>query len=114
MKRHVSPVQQTRWQGEDVVIKVVGEIDLEASPIFQQALLALLDRRPARMIVDLAGVPYMDSSGVASLVKLLSRARRTNSDLRLVALSERTRNLLEITRLDRVFSIYATEAEALA
>ncbi len=108
-----SPVRAVRWIGRSAVVDVVGEIDLNSSVEFQQGLLKVLDERPQRIVVNLSGVSYMDSSGVASLVKLLSRARRSDSSLYLVALQERVRSVFEITRLDSVFDICATEQEAL-
>ena len=109
-----SPIRDVRWVGKFAVIQAAGEIDLNCSPRFQQELLALLDRRPERIVLDLADVSYMDSSGVASLVKLLSRVRRLGAQLHLVGLSDRVRSVFEITRLDSVFDIFATQEEAMA
>jgi len=108
-----SPVQNVRWVGTIVVVDVAGDVDLYCSAAFQQVLLDLLDRKPQRVVVNLSGVPYMDSSGVASLVKLLSRTRKSGVGLYLVGLTERVRSLFEITRLDDVFDIFGTEQEAL-
>ncbi|MCK4601775.1 MAG: STAS domain-containing protein [Phycisphaerae bacterium] len=109
-----SPIENMRQVGCSVVVDVVGDIDLNRSLAFQQALLELLDNKPERLVVNLSGVPYMDSSGVASLVKLLSRVRKVGLSLCLVAMRDRVRSVFEITRLDSVFDIYATEEEALA
>lgn len=108
-----SPVQSVRWVDRAAVVQVVGDIDLSRSNEFQQSLLGVLDQRPDRMVIDLGGVPYMDSSGVASLVKLLGRARKCGTAIYLVQLRERVRSIFEITRLDNVFTIRATEKEAL-
>lgn len=109
-----SPIQEVRWAGKAAVVDVVGEIDLNTSNAFQQDLLELLDKSPERIVVNLSGVSYMDSSGVASLVKLLSRIRRTNGSLVLYGLTDRVRGVFEITRLDSVFEIRADEQEALS
>lgn len=109
-----SPVREVRWIDDTAVVDVQGEVDLGRSLEFQQALLALLDQKPRRVVVNLSDVPFMDSSGVASLVKVLSRARRSSTALALVALTDRVRSVFEITRLDSVFAIFATEEEALA
>ena len=109
-----TPVTGVRWQEQIAIVDVAGDIDLNRSLDFQKSLLAVLDDRPSRIIVNLGGVPYMDSSGVASLVKLLSRARREGISLRLTGLCQRVRSIFEITRLDSVFDIYPTEEEALA
>lgn len=107
-------ISQVRRFGDVVVVDVQGDIDLSRSVEFQQTLLRILDEKPSRMVINLEAVPYMDSSGVASLVKVLSRARRANTLLVLASLSPRVRNLLEITRLDSVFKISANEQDALA
>ena len=109
-----SPVQGVRWQGGAAIIDVSGDIDLNRSLDFQRSLLDVLEDRPHRIVVNLSGVPYMDSSGVASLVKLLSRTRRVGTQLCLVGLTQRVQNLFEITRLDVVFTIYPSEREAMA
>ena len=108
-----SPGQAVRWVGRAAIVAVHGDIDLSHSVEFQHDLLLLIDQKPQRLIVDLTGVPYMDSSGVASLVKVLSRARKAGTDLTLMGLSPRVKSLFQITRLDGVFHIVATEKDAL-
>ena len=109
-----TPVTGVRWQEQIAIVDVAGDIDLNRSLDFQKSLLAVLDDRPSRIIVNLGGVPYMDSSGVASLVKLLSRTRKCGCQLSLVGLTARVKSLFEITRLDIVFNISPTEKDALA
>lgn len=114
VQHHQGPVKNVRWTGKTAIIDVAGEIDLNSSTDFQQSLLAVLDRKPKRIVVNLSQVSYMDSSGVASLVKLLSKARKMDATVALAALSERVRSIFEITRLDSIFEIFPTEKEALA
>jgi anti-sigma B factor antagonist len=114
MSETKSSITGVRWVGRAAVVDVAGDIDLSHSVEFQQQLLGLLDQKPQRVVVNLTLVPYMDSSGVASLVKVLSRARKVGTQLHLFGLTPRVKSLFEITRLDSVFSIRATEAEALA
>jgi len=109
-----SPVQQIRWIERTAVVDAAGEIDLACSSAFQADLLRVLDERPRRIVINLSQVTYMDSSGVASLVKLLSRVRRGDTSLRLFGLRDRVRGVFEITRLDSVFEICGNEQEALA
>jgi len=109
-----TPVKGVRWQETTAIIDVAGDIDLNRSLDFQKSLLDVLEDAPRRVVVNLSGVGYMDSSGVASLVKLLSRTRRCGSQLCLVGLTPRVKNLFEITRLDVVFTLYSSEREALA
>ena len=112
--RQSSPVREVRWVGRAAVVDVEGDIDLGRSASFQMSLLRVMDGQPDRIVVNLTDVPYMDSSGVASLVKLLSRTRRRGVPMCLTGLCERVRSIFEITRLDGVFDIFPTEKEALA
>lgn len=109
-----TPVQGVRWNEQTAIVDVAGDIDLNRSLDFQKSLLDVLDKGPLRIIVNLSGVPYMDSSGVAALVKLLSRTRKCGAQLCLVGLTKRVQSLFEITRLDVVFTICTTEKDALA
>ncbi len=108
-----SPVRSVKRERDATVVEVIGDVDLNRSAEFQSALMDALADCNDKIVVDLSGVPYMDSSGVASLVKLLSRASRTNVALHLVGLNDRVRSIFEITRLDGVFKIFATVEEAL-
>jgi anti-sigma B factor antagonist len=112
-----SPVRSVQWVGSDrrvVVVEAAGDIDLHRSADFQRSLLEVTAQKPGQVIVDLSGVPYMDSSGVASLVKLLARVRRDGGVVKLAGLTPRVRSVFEITRLDTVFQIFSDKEEALA
>ena len=109
-----TPVTGVRWQETTAIVDVAGDIDLNRSLDFQKSLLSVLDDGPHRIVVNLCGVPYMDSSGVASLVKLLARTRKSGCQLTLTGLTTRVKSLFEITRLDVVFNISPTEKDALA
>lgn len=109
-----STVRAVRREGSAAIVEVVGDIDLNRSQEFQSALLTALEPLPGRVVVDLSGVPYMDSSGVASLVKLLGRCRRASVPLALVGLNVRVASVFQVTRLDTVFEILPTVTEAVA
>ena len=114
MTNHSTPPKfDVEWIGKDVVVRITGDIDAARGPATQQPLLELLDKNPGRIVVNFQGVAYMDSAGLASFVKLLSRARKRGVQLHLVALSAMLKGLFEITRLDTVFEISDTEEAAL-
>lgn len=108
-----SPVKRVTRQGQTVIASVAGDVDMHRSTAFQQSLMELFDLAPSRIVLDLAGVRYIDSSGLASMIKLLSRVRMDGIDLRLCNLTKPVRSMLEITRLDTVFTICASVAEAI-
>jgi anti-sigma B factor antagonist len=66
------------------------------------------------VLVDMSAVSYIDSSGVASLVEAYQSARRGGTTFALVAVSDAAMRVLELARLDQVFSIHASITEALA
>ncbi len=92
-------------------ISIHGDIDYSRAPELRQALLAQLGSKPARLIVDLSGVPYMDSSGVATLVEAFQVQRERGGKLVLCALQPKVKGIFEIARLDTVFQIVESCAE---
>ncbi len=97
-------------QSQDVV-RLAGNVDLEHSPDIR---LRLLDAVAARVdvFVDLSEVTYIDSSGIACLVEALQTARNHGANLGLVAVSRQAMRVLELARLDMVFSIHDDLASA--
>ena len=96
------------------IVDVTGDITLYNSPEVRKMLLGLLkDKQVKRVIVNLEKVKYIDSAGVASLVEGLKVSRDMKSQFALYGLSPMTREVLELTRLLKVFEVHDTEEEAL-
>lgn len=91
-------------EGRAIVV-LRGDVDMENAPSARRALLDCVGSR-GTVLVDLSGVDYLDSSGVASLVEALQAARKRGSAFGLAAVSVASRRVLELGRLDRVFAIY--------
>jgi anti-sigma B factor antagonist len=66
-----------------------------------------------RLVLNLAGVTYIDSGGLGTLVGVYSSARGTGADIKLTGLGQRLRDVLQITKLATVFEVFDTEKEAL-
>jgi anti-sigma B factor antagonist len=92
---------------KSATVFLTGDIDIERSPEARAALLATL-KKGRSLIVDLAGVNYMDSSGVASLVEAYQRAHTAKQDFSLARVSEQVLKVLKLARLDTVFNILST------
>ncbi len=104
----------TRQAGNATIVDVVGDITLYNSPEVRKVLLGLLrEKRVPRVIVNMKSVKYIDSAGVASLVEGLKVSRDLKSRFVLYGLSPAAREVLELTRLNRVFEIHESEEEAL-
>lgn len=96
-------------------VTVRGEIDLHNSPDLRGVLLELLERhKPKRLVLNLAQVPYMDSSAIAVLVEALQKMRKLGGRIFLTDLQPRVKGLLEIARLDSIFVVAQNEADAIA
>jgi anti-sigma B factor antagonist len=98
-------------QGASIVV-LKGDVDLESSPAAREILLKSVEGA-GTVLVDLSSVTYIDSSGVASLVEALQAAKRNGGRFALVAASDPTRRVLELARLDKVFTMYMTVDEGL-
>ena len=95
------------------VVRLRGEVDLNVSPVLRSRLKELTYAKRPVIVVDMSGVPYIDSSGVATLVECLQSVSRYDGQLHLVALTQRAMSVFEISRLNTVFSIHGSLEEAL-
>jgi anti-sigma B factor antagonist len=104
----------TREAGNATIVDITGDITLYNSPEVRRVLLDLLKAKHVpRVIVNLEKVKYIDSAGVASLVEGLKTSRDLKSGFALYGLSKTTREVLELTRLIKVFEVHDNEADAL-
>jgi len=100
----------TSQEGDYVIVTLKGEVDLHYSPEARKQILEQL-KNNKHVLVDLSGVEYIDSSGIASLVEGFQLARSSKLEFGLVGVSDAARQVLELARLDKVFQIKATVAE---
>ncbi len=100
--------------GPLAVVAPRGELDLAVADRLRRTLTDLVDRGKSRIVIDLAAVPYLDSSGLGALVATMKHTRAAGGELRLCGLQADVRTLFELTRLIRVMDIHATRQEALA
>lgn len=100
------PLQiEKRNSSEAYTIAVCGEVDLYSSPELREVLTGTLPKDARRVCVDLSGVPYMDSSGVATLIEGLRAAKAASASFVLIAPSPQVKKVLQLSRLDSVFEI---------
>lgn len=103
---------EVRTEGNFTVVALRGEVDMARSPRARKLILDSLERnRP--LLVELSGVAYMDSSGVASLVEGLQQAKKRGLGFALAGVSQPVMNVLRLARLDRVFTIHPSVTDAL-
>src|SRR5437879_5776293 len=96
------------------VLPLEGEIDLHISPNVTASLSMMIEKKPKQLIVDLARVSYIDSSGLAALIEGMQNVQQYGGTFALASLQEPVRTIFEIARLDPIFRIYPDVNAALA
>ncbi len=96
-----------------VTLSLKGYMDMNSSPEVREALTRYFDKQSKAIIVDLSEVPYIDSSGIATLVEGLQWSHNSKNKFRLVGLTPTVKDIFEIARLLQVFEVFNTKDEAL-
>lgn len=105
---------QTRKEDGATVLDISGDVNIQSAPGLRTALKDNVDSAPSRLVVRLAGVNYMDSSGVGVLVSGLKLAREKKIPFALVEVSKNVMDVIEVTRLVKIFNIYPDLSTALS
>jgi len=114
MKKNTSPAGPTPQRDRSNVLPLKGEIDLHVSPSVTASLNRMIEKRPERLVVDLSGVTYIDSAGLAALIGAMQKVEGYGGKFLLAGLQETVRSIFEISRLDQVFQIFPDANAALA
>lgn len=94
------------------VIVPAGRLNLVTAPDLRHQLQMLVDAGKTRIVVDLAGVESIDSSGLGALISGIKAARQGGGDLRVTAPGEQVIAVLELSNLDRVLQVYDSAESA--
>lgn len=95
----------TTSQGGHAVVTATGELDLYTAPRLQTALAELLRERADRVVVDLSGVEFCDSTGMNVLLAAMKRLKEQGGTLELAAPRPAVKRILQVTGLDTVFLV---------
>jgi anti-sigma B factor antagonist len=96
------------------VLPLCGQIDLHVSPEVAASLGAMIERKPARIVVDLSNVEYIDSSGLAVLINAMQTVENYGGSFMLAGLHEDVRSIVETAGLARFFLTFPHVDAALA
>ena len=103
-----------RQAGDVTILDMTGEVRIgEGAISLRDSIRNLADQGKIKVLLNLAGVKYMDSSGVGELIANYTTIKRQGGQLKLLNLTDRIQNLLVITKLLTVFDSYDNEADAL-
>jgi anti-sigma B factor antagonist len=103
---------QVEEKGDVAVVAVAGELDISTSPELRDRLVELGGGQATRLVIDLEGVEFLDSTGLGVLVGALKRMRSKEGELVLVCTNPRILKVFEITALTEVFTIVGSLDEA--
>lgn len=107
-------VQARQTDNGATVLAPTGRLDVAGAPALRDAITGVASDGSPRVVIDMEGVSFVDSTGLGSVIAALKQIRRQQGELRLAAPNQQVRVVLELTTLDRVFPYYATVEEALA
>jgi anti-sigma B factor antagonist len=114
MNKNASAAGATPERDRSNVLPLKGEIDLHVSPSVTASLNSMIEKKPQRLVVDLSGVSYIDSAGLAALIGAMQKVEGYGGKFLLAGLQETVRSIFEISRLDQVFQIFPDADAALA
>ncbi|MDZ7722514.1 MAG: STAS domain-containing protein [candidate division KSB1 bacterium] len=86
--------------------EISGEVDMYSSPLVRKAIMNAANKQVQLILVNLDNVNYMDSSGVATLIEGLQYSKKYGGKIVLAGLQESVRQVFELTKLDKIFTIY--------
>jgi len=104
----------TRQVGNVTIVDISGRIVLgEESAALRELVCDLLSKGQKNILLNLGDVNYIDSSGLGDLVSVFARVRKQGGELRLLNLTNKVHDLMQITRLYTVFDVMDDEAAAI-
>jgi len=101
-------------QGGIVALDLEGEVDVYTAPLLRQEIMNQVEKGTKYILVHLEKVEYLDSTGLGILIGGVKRLKEQGGALKLVGPSPRISRIFDITGLNRIFDVYATQTEALA
>lgn len=108
----------TRFHVDDVrdgvsVIRVAGRLNMVAAPELRDVVANAVAAGKPRLVVDLADVEFMDSSGLGALIGALKTTRQAGGDLRIASAGEQVSMVLQLSNVDRILKPYRSTDDAL-
>lgn len=111
MSDHTLSIQTSRTASA-LVLAPQGDVATHEAPAMQQAVKEAFESKPAKVVIDLSGVGYMATSGLATLVLAAQLSNKSKIPLVLCSVQERVKAVIDISRLTNFFKIVPTQADA--
>jgi len=104
---------EERSAGDVTVLDLKGKMTLgEGDELLKDKINSLLHQGRKKVVLNLEGVPYIDSAGLGEIVRTYTTIKKQDGSLKLLNLTKRITDLLSITKLLTVFETYDSEADA--
>lgn len=107
-------IKQTIKQGAVTVCAITGSLEVGKQSKLKEDLQKQAGPDPARVVLEMSGVDFIDSACLGAIVALSRKIREGGGDLRLAQLTDEVRSIFQITRLDKVLKIFDSLQEATA
>src|SRR5262250_1578458 len=101
-----APSAQKPDRDAPTLLPLKGEIDLHVFPEITASLDALIEKKPRHLVVDVSGVTYIDSAGLAALIVAMQKVEAYGGQFSLAGSQSTVRSILGMSRLDRIFHIF--------
>ncbi len=101
-----------RDAGPAKIVEVEGDIDLGTSPELRRTLFTTM-REVSKVALNLTGIRYIDSSGIATLIEVLKDSQRLKKDFVLFGMNPSVEQVFRLTHVIRLFRVFASEREAM-
>lgn len=103
----------SREENGVAIIMLEGEVDISAADLVRGKMKKLIDEKRKRVLVNMADVPYIDSSGLGMFVETMQEIGKYGGEIKLAGLTDDVKKVFELTRLNKFFSIFDQEKDAM-
>jgi anti-sigma B factor antagonist len=100
--------------GDAMIVRAEGELDLHTAPTLQAEIDSALETKPPRVVVDLSGVDFMDSTGLSVIVATVAAMREQGGEVRVVTGADKITKVFTLTGVDQQVGLFGSLEEALA
>ena len=105
---------QERKSGEVDVLELKGRLDASSAKNLKDKVQSLVDQQRVRLVMDMGGIDFIDSSGLGVLVSALRSTNKKGGDIKVAAIADQIRAIFELTRLHRIFEVFDTAEDAVS
>ena len=91
--------------GKNVFLDLIGDLDMAGAPVLRQSVVQEVSKGNNFLVLDLSGLPFIDSAGLGAIIGGLRRVRSHEGDLLLVGLNDELQKVFELCELDQIFNM---------